>query len=207
MRNICLIQWWCPCFQLWVLYIKLTGRECLNSQKRGLSGSHSLTNSRSSSIVASDVSSRYWWARSKKKKLGMKEYLRCFILFHAYKIWLWPDWQTSLEKMICGPPDGPSWNMITPRSNHKQSVKRPQMTEKKLKVESFVTLTLSTSIILGPCKTGLMRQAMETTGTNLSNVSSIQTPRYQSDRKRRGDRPHHGVHDKLHTDKSSQLTT
>ena len=66
--------------------------------KHGPSGSHSLINSRFSSILASDISSRSWWALSKKKKIGTRGCVRCFILSHAYEIWLQLDRRTSLEK-------------------------------------------------------------------------------------------------------------
>ncbi len=69
------------------------------------------------------------------------------------------SWQKDfIGKMIQGPPDRPSQNMITACCDHKQRVGRPQTTGKKSWLRTyaccFKMLTQSTLITLGPCEIG-----------------------------------------------------
>jgi hypothetical protein len=115
-----------------------------------------------------------------------------------------------IGKMMRGPPDRQSRNMITACCNHKQRVGQPQTMGKFSWSRTygccFKTSTQSTSIVSGPCEIGLMRQTTKNTGTNLSNASFILTRRYQSNQGR-GGRCHHGTHHKLLTGNALQIMT
>jgi hypothetical protein len=73
-------------------------------------------------------------------------------------------------KMICGPPDRPSRNMITACCNHKQRVGRPQTTGKNFMVENsaFSSLTSQPSPLTATAlyDLGSMKHRTKNTGHN-----------------------------------------
>ena len=74
-------------------------------------------------------------------------------------------------KMIRGPPDRLSCNMITACCDHKRQVGRPQTTGKNFMVEIYASFLKTSQLFrltdMAPYAAGSMKHQMRTTGANL----------------------------------------
>ena len=108
-----------------------------------------------------------------------------------------------IGKMMRGPPNQPSQNMISACCGHKRRVGRSQTTGKIFMVKNLRLLFRDVNTVhincFGSLQDWINEASNKTTGTNSSNAFFILTRRYQSNPKH-GDRCHRGAHDKLLTD-------
>jgi hypothetical protein len=107
--------------------------------KRGPSGSHSSINSRFSSIVDRSIWRILQISMSTVKEKNNRNKRVREMFYSIPCVWnMIAARQTDfIGKMMCGPPDWPSLNMITACCDHKQQVGRPQTTGKIFMVENL----------------------------------------------------------------------